>query len=625
VPSNEQLAPVARVAQLTTLRLVAGRALRRFALLLPLPLIYALAGLTWIKLAEPSPAGLRVLLAGAVACALVPIIGVASALLQRRPEFWGAQVLDRHYGLAGRLSNALAFSRETNPSPLQLAAIEDASTRAHTLRPREAAPLQLPFEIVISVGLCAALLALAQLEVRSRRFVPEVAPQVAALMLPADDVELLREIAKQAEADAKDPEVLAAARRFNQLVEDLAERRLDQHEVLQRLQQLEQKLAGDEALDKQGLDDALNGVAEALGKHGLTKPAAEAIQQKQLADAEAALKELAKRLRDKPTSVSKAELERLRKALEQASQSNAERNARIEQQRRELEEDRKRLLQKKNEPGAKPLSKSEQQELERKERQLKRLDRQKQSAQSGAKQLSKLDQELAKAAQELMKEMGEAAKHLEQGAQDLNRVAQKQLSDGEKEALKQQLQQLREMLRQNQGSSEQRKQLLERFRQRAAGQQSGKGGEPSGPDGKQSQPGGASKPGSPQFKLGQGGTPIPVPGQGAAQPGKGATGEGTGQEGAQAGAGSDPNVRGEKSDLQGKTQDVAAAGIDSGQGESTSEVVFGAAERGFSGGGYRKVYTDYKTVAEEVMQSDQIPPGYRFYVRRYFQLIRPRE
>lgn len=98
-----------------------------------------------------------------------------------------------------------------------------------------------------------------------------------------------------------------------------------------------------------------------------------------------------------------------------------------------------------------------------------------------------------------------------------------------------------------------------------------------------------------------------------------------GATGSQAGNGTDPNLKGERSEAQGQAHDVAAAGIDSGQGEAASEVVYGAAERGFGGSGYKKVYTDYKTVAEEVMQTDEIPPGYRFYVRRYFQLIRPRE
>ena len=70
---------------------------------------------------------------------------------------------------------------------------------------------------------------------------------------------------------------------------------------------------------------------------------------------------------------------------------------------------------------------------------------------------------------------------------------------------------------------------------------------------------------------------------------------------------------------------MTAAAADTGQGGASTQVIYGAAQRGFVGRGYKKVYTDYKTVAERVMNEDQIPPGYRFYVQRYFQLIRPRE
>ncbi len=50
-----------------------------------------------------------------------------------------------------------------------------------------------------------------------------------------------------------------------------------------------------------------------------------------------------------------------------------------------------------------------------------------------------------------------------------------------------------------------------------------------------------------------------------------------------------------------------------------------AAERGFATHRYEQVYRDYHTVAEEALDKDEIPGGYRFYVRRYFQLIRPRD
>jgi len=61
------------------------------------------------------------------------------------------------------------------------------------------------------------------------------------------------------------------------------------------------------------------------------------------------------------------------------------------------------------------------------------------------------------------------------------------------------------------------------------------------------------------------------------------------------------------------------------EGPTRSEVILGAADRGFVSRDYRRVYTEYQQHADEVLEQDEIPAGYRFYVRRYFQLIRPRE
>lgn len=61
-----------------------------------------------------------------------------------------------------------------------------------------------------------------------------------------------------------------------------------------------------------------------------------------------------------------------------------------------------------------------------------------------------------------------------------------------------------------------------------------------------------------------------------------------------------------------------------GEGESRSEIIITAAERGFASAPYRKVFTDYREHAEALMARDELPPGHAFYVRRYFDLIRPR-
>ncbi len=617
---DKDLGRLMSAARRTTARLVLRRMLTGLSLTLPVPLIYAAGALTWVKLAQPSAQSEHWLFWGWALTFVVPLVGLARGWLQRRPEFWGAQVLDRHHGLAGRIANALSFHRDAKRTPLMEAAIDDAVAVASDLQPRRAAPIGLPRGLVVSFGLALAVVGLAQLEIRTLRYVPPVVDNFEPLELPADDVDLLRELAEEMQSDAQDPEALAAMRRFNQLIEDIAERRLDRQEVFRRLEQLESGLLNEEALSEEALDEALDGLSRELGKSRMTKPAAEAFEQKNLADAEEALKQLAKRLRDKPKSINKAELERMRKALSDASKQSSERLSRIAEQRKSLQEQQKRLLNKKDK-GEK-LTPGEQQELERSKRRLKRLDRQKQRAERSQKEMSKLDRELAEAARKLREEMGDAAKHLEQGAEDINRMRKKQLSDKEKKALKKQLEELRQMLRQNKGNNQKRKELLERFRRMAKGQGNGKPGK-SG-DGKSGEKKGQGKGGQSRLSLGMGQTSVEVPMEGPGQTGSASQGSGSGDDQKGVGSGSGPEIAGDKG-KQMDTVDVSAAGIDSGEGAASSEVVYGAAERGFAGSGYEKIYTDYKTVAEEVMESDEIPPGYKFYVRRYFQLIRPRE
>lgn len=615
---DKQLERLSAAAKRTTVRLLVTSLLRTLSWTLPVPLIYAAAALTWVKVAQPGPVAERWVLWTLLAACAVPLVGLLVSLLRKRPELWGAQVLDRHHGLAGRISNALAFRRALVRTPLMEAALDDAIAFSRDLRPRRAAPIVPPRGLLVSFGLALAVFAISRLEVRHSVFVPAVVSNFEPLELPGDDVDLLRELAQEMEAEMADPEALTAVRRFNQLVEDIADRRLDRKEVFQRLEELEKGLLEESALSDESLSDALAGLERELRKSGLTKPAAEALEHKNLPDAEQALRELAKRLKERPKSINRAELERLRKALSEASKQSSERLSRIAEQRQRVEEQRKRLLNKKDK-DQKPLSDRERQQLEQHERQLKRLDRQKQRAERGQQELSQLDRELADAARKLMDEMGEAAKHLERGAEDLQRMAKKQLSDKEKRALKKQLEELRQMLRRNKGNNQKRNEMLEKFRQMARGKKSGEGGEQGEGQGKGQQ----KKPGQMQLMPGGGGdvaVEVPVPGSPQAGPGPGG-----GQPGGdEAGAGADDNVRGERTDPKGQAVDVAAAGIDSGEGSASSEVVYGAAERGFAGSGYEKIYTDYKTVAEEVLSSDEIPPGYKSYVRRYFQLIRPR-
>jgi hypothetical protein len=170
--------------------------------------------------------------------------------------------------------------------------------------------------------------------------------------------------------------------------------------------------------------------------------------------------------------------------------------------------------------------------------------------------------------------------------------------------------------------------LLQRRQARRQGSE-GQGSEGQGSEGQGSEGQGSEGQGSEgQGSEGQG---SEGQGQGALARGETAEGQEEGQDGAGPGRGDGAGIgRGGEHDGNAdgalpETQDVTAVAADTGEGPSMGEVIQGAAQRGFVGRGYEQVFTDYQTQAETVLERDEIPPGYRFYVRRYFQLIRPRE
>lgn len=616
-----QIGRLERAARKTGRRLELRRALTAASACLPLPIAYAAVVVAVAKVLPLSAAQARPWFWGALVPALVVVAVAVRAAVTRRSPFEGALALDRHHRLEDRIANALAFARvpEAERSSLMQAAILDAAEHAQKLEPSHAARIMIPRELGISAALLIGLAGLSALEIRQWRELPQPAPTVQAALLSADDVELFREIGQQLAKSSDDPQVSAAARRFNQLVEDIAAHRMDRREVFERLGSLEKELAESSELDREAMDDGLKELARELEKSGLTKPAAQALSEKRLADAEQALRELAERLKKNETPPSKAELDKLRSALQKAASAASEHQAGIEQRRKELEEEQQSLLKKKQQGDN---SSKNEQKLGDNKRKLERLGREKERADRKAKKLSELDKQLQDAARQLMQDAQAAGKSLESAAEDVNRMGKQQLTDEQKKEMLKRLQELREVLRQQGKGGKDQMDRMQRFGERArgAGKQPGQAGKP----------GNGSRPGQLRLSRGEGDGPgidVPMPGSSpGTSPGQEGESPGDGSaSGKSFGTGHDDKLAGDPTKLEGKTQDVTAAGVDSGQGAASAEVIYGAAERGFVGKGYQKVFTDYQTVAEQVMTQDEIPPGYRFYVRRYFQLIRPRD
>ncbi|NUP11530.1 MAG: hypothetical protein HOW73_36255 [Polyangiaceae bacterium] len=533
-----------------------------------------------------------------------------------------------------------------------------------------------PLLLVPSVGMLGLV---SVFEIRTVRPEPEkVTPPVQAntLDLNKDDLKALREEADELKRPDQPPEMKSAIDKFNKLIEDLAAKRLERSEAFRQMEALERELVTDWKKDRDKIAQELNETSKALDKSELAKNLAQALKENDLKKAEEEMRKLAERVTDKKKPVDKAQLQKLRDALKKAVENRKKALEEINKRREEMKEE---LLKKKKqiEEEKDPKKKEEEEKLlKKKERELERLDRESQAQASANRELERLDRELADAAAQLMKELGitpediqKASEKLKQAAEDLKRMEREAQSEKEKEELKKKLEELRELIRQEGPSSKTRKRMRESFARKANGKSKGRKGRkssgsgeepddegeegeeqgdqqgngnqgeegegeegegedgPEGPKGKGKRKGKGSGEGEGegeglelQIGLGPGGAPIPGMGGAGNQPG-----EGAGKGGKDWGTGSGGPVAGESTDPNMETHNVEQMGQETNSGSSASKTIRSAAERGFRGAEYEEWFKKYRTVAEEDMKQEDIPDGYRFYVRQYFRLIGPRD
>ena len=120
-----------------------------------------------------------------------------------------------------------------------------------------------------------------------------------------------------------------------------------------------------------------------------------------------------------------------------------------------------------------------------------------------------------------------------------------------------------------------------------------------------------------------GGNPSEPGGEGAAAAALGSAagaseGEGMGSE-----AGGEP--LGSRERPTGTRGQQHEARLRDGAGPSRAEVIEAGAHKGFARSEYQRVFQDYSAVVEETLDTTAVPAARRYLVRRYFQLIRPRE
>jgi hypothetical protein len=654
---------IRRLAAQAERRIRLGRALRVGARALCVALVLAIVDVALRKLGLVGERTARVVLGLAGAGVVVAAIVAWSWRLTDRA---GARALDRFHGLHDRLASALAFGAAAERTPFMDAAIEDAVLAAPQAKPRAAVRLPVPRSLGAAAVLAGLLVGVLLFEVRHHIPVAH-ATTIDPMEMAPDDLEDVKDFLQQLKQKDQSDDTKAAIDEFNKLVDDIANKRLDRTEAFRRMEALEQKLLTGSEADKKSLEEQLEKIGDEMKKAELTKPAGAALADNKLEQARDAMHELAKKMREKGGQIDKAKLEQMREALQKASADAEKRQQAIEQRRQELADD----ILKRKEKAADGGSEEEQSLLQKKQRELERLDRDLDQEKNSSRQLDRLDRELQQAAEDLMKDMGLTAKDLDQGAEDINQMQRQQMSDQEKEDLKQKLQEMRELMRQQGQSGKGQIVRLKKFGRMARGQggqqgqgqgqgqqgegqegqgqgQQGQGqgqqGQGQGGQGQQGQngqggqgqqgqngQGGQGGQGGETWVLGPNGEKLLMlsrgQGGGGSSPGSGqggSGGEGQGQPGHGWGEGHDPKLQAGATNPKMGTQDTQVQGANA-NGGSRSQVILGAAERGFASRGYKKVYTEYHQVAEESLAKDEIPGGYRFYVKRYFQLIRPRE
>lgn len=369
----------------------------------------------------------------------------------------------------------------------------------------------------------------------------------------------------------------------------------------------------------------------------------------------------------------RAEERRLKERLEK-NPNDEQAKQRLEQVQREMEETERRLKEKDEARKAEERT-QRMQDLRDEERRLKKKLEQNPNDEETQRQLKKTQRELEKLEQE-QRERDEARRELEQLEKDLQRAAEElrnqleKMTPEQRKALEQ-LQkdlsrmqdEIKKLQKQKQGRGQAQmalgslKTVLRRIARSTMGPGGGQQGQGQGQGQGQQGKSGAmrdflqrangkggqgeevlvegegGKDGEKMLILGQGGDQTVIlpgmGGQGAGQRGKGPEGQGQdgpggGKGGDGAGTQHDPNLQGDPTQISGNRKLTKVTGKE-GAGPTRSETILGAAEKGFATSAYRRVYGDYTAVSEQVMSKQRVPPGYRFYVKRYFQMIKPRD
>ncbi|HEX8952160.1 MAG TPA: hypothetical protein VF945_09970 [Polyangia bacterium] len=577
--------------------------------------------------------GGRGLLAVGLTAAGVVLAGVVARAIARIPLDRAALQIDATHGLHDRVRSALAFTAEPAPTPFMQAAVADAEEAAHKIDARRAAPLVRPEALTpaaILVGV-TALVALLHFPTGSHAL-PD-APRPPHLVVDRSLLDPEVQAARALEAAAKeagDVDGQQLANELNRLLTQIDAEELTRKQAFDKLAELENKYLHADDGELEYLKDKLRKAGAELGKSKLLEETGKSLKDDDVEKARKELEKLAAEAEKIDAKWDKRQREEAAKALEQAAkqtEQDQKDKARADEEKRLREEERQLRKQLAEKPNDAEL----QRRLERNQRELQRLEREKQERAAEQRQLQRLQRELEKAAEQLRQKLSpEALKQLAQQMRQMENEISKLSSQSRAQM---QIAEIKEVLRragQSSSGAGNKQGMAQKDgkgkQQRGRNGQGGRGEElrefdqrAGGKDPSVMLLGGDGKDSDSRLLL-----PLPM-GPNGNQPGQNGDGKDPGRDpGDGIGDQHDPNLMGDATRMNAQRHETRVQGKD-GAGPSRSQTILGSAEKGFASTGYKRVYGDYTAVVEEVMSKEKVPPGYRFYVKRYFQLIKPRE
>lgn len=580
------------------------------------------------------------LLAG---CAGMIGLGALLGALVRLPTHLVAARIDRASGLADRLSTACAFEallRRERPADAQTealmrAAIRDAVQALPRADVKRATPFRRPRDSRAALTFGVVCLAVSGLywpapELGSgpvaaldRAAVPD-RPEPEERFVEEDldyTRDLLEDMRRVAQAE-RDPSLQELVDEVEALLAKAELGEIGKEELLERLARAEERFmqGADEDMEETMSDLAETG--RELEQSPLTRELGEALRQGDMEAAQKQLEELARKIDSGELSAEQREqaAKAMARAAEKFARKQARRDQALDQQIEKAKAEMRRLERRQEQARSEQEKQRLARRLERKQRELQRLEREQQQRQQSAQRrsLKRLHRNLEQASRQMRQQDQQqqrmASRSLRNAAKDTGQVDADRRKMAAQKKVASQLEDLKEAMRRarqrgNRGPKDLfgKNRRNQDFQRRAQGQQGSRQAWRPGSRGRTS--GRISQGAGQGQKPGQQGQQGQQPGHG--QPG----GQSYGDE-------HDPNVLGDPTQRIGKAKDESVSGVH-GRGPSRRETILSAAQKGFSNRAYEQVYADYKNIVEEVIRAEKVPSGYKYYVKRYFQKIKP--